>query len=318
MIDFTNCIEYTNKFEGSEKKKTIEYQGKIYLLKFPDPTRELNKDLSYINNTVSEYLGCKIYESGGINTQQVLLGIYRTEKGDQKVVCACEDFTGNGKRLYEYKRLQLADVDSNSRSELELDPILKDIRSNRALTAISGAESRFWDMFVLDAFIGNQDRHTGNWGFLGTEYGIEQLAPVFDCGSCLSPLLSDEHMANLPKSEYKNYAFNVYSCYRENGKRIHAGKYLLDAGNKECNEAIKRIVPNIDMDRISDIISETELVSDIRKEFCTEILKIRYENILEPALKKVHDLEKGRALDVCMERTAERSPKVSLGQKRER
>ena len=72
------------------------------------------------------------------------------------------------------------------------------------------------------------------------------------------------------------------------------------------------------MDRISDIISETELVSDIRKEFCTEILKIRYENILEPALKKVHDLEKGRALDVCMERTAERSPKVSLGQKRER
>lgn len=24
---------------------------------------------------------------------------------------------------------------------------------------------RFWDMFVVDAFIGNWDRHNGNWGF---------------------------------------------------------------------------------------------------------------------------------------------------------
>ena len=40
MIDFTNCTEKINKFRGSEKKKTIEYNGKTYLLKFPDPTRE--------------------------------------------------------------------------------------------------------------------------------------------------------------------------------------------------------------------------------------------------------------------------------------
>ena len=27
-------------------------------------------------------------------------------------------------------------------------------------------EAYFWDMFVVDAFIGNWDRHNGNWGFL--------------------------------------------------------------------------------------------------------------------------------------------------------
>lgn len=52
MIDFTNCTEKINKFRGSEKKKTIEYNGKTYLLKFPNPTREKGKVISYINNTV--------------------------------------------------------------------------------------------------------------------------------------------------------------------------------------------------------------------------------------------------------------------------
>jgi len=26
--------------------------------------------------------------------------------------------------------------------------------------------SQFWDMFVVDAFLGNKDRHLGNWGLL--------------------------------------------------------------------------------------------------------------------------------------------------------
>ena len=25
---------------------------------------------------------------------------------------------------------------------------------------------KFWDMFIIDALIGNHDRHNGNWGFL--------------------------------------------------------------------------------------------------------------------------------------------------------
>ena len=86
MIDFTNCTEKINKFRGSEKKKTIEYNGKTYLLKFPDPTREKGKSISYINNTISEYIGCKIYESAGIETQNVILGTYVNDSGVSKIV----------------------------------------------------------------------------------------------------------------------------------------------------------------------------------------------------------------------------------------
>lgn len=52
----------------------------------------------------------------------------------------------------------------------------------------------FWNMFIVDAFIGNWDRHNGNWGFL---YNISTdeitLAPVYDCGSSLYPQ-ADEAM----------------------------------------------------------------------------------------------------------------------------
>lgn len=50
MIDFTGCIELVNTYGGSEKKKKIIYDNEIYLLKFPDPIREKNAHISYVNN----------------------------------------------------------------------------------------------------------------------------------------------------------------------------------------------------------------------------------------------------------------------------
>ena len=54
MIDFTKAIEELNNYKGSEKKKTLIYENKKYLVKFPDPIREKNKNISYINNAFSE------------------------------------------------------------------------------------------------------------------------------------------------------------------------------------------------------------------------------------------------------------------------
>ena len=27
-------------------------------------------------------------------------------------------------------------------------------------------KEKFWNMFIIDCLIGNEDRHNGNWGFL--------------------------------------------------------------------------------------------------------------------------------------------------------
>ena len=43
-------------------------------------------------------------------------------------------------------------------------------------------------MFIVDAFLGNFDRHNGNWGILVDECKkTAEIAPVYDCGSCLYP-----------------------------------------------------------------------------------------------------------------------------------
>ena len=40
MIDFTNAIEEFNNYKGSEKKKTLIYNHKKYLVKFPDQLKK--------------------------------------------------------------------------------------------------------------------------------------------------------------------------------------------------------------------------------------------------------------------------------------
>lgn len=75
MIDFTNAVEEFNNYKGSEKKNTLIYNDKKYLVKFPDPVREKNKNISYIKNAFSEYI--ESYEYMGFTTYK------RTELDEQ-------------------------------------------------------------------------------------------------------------------------------------------------------------------------------------------------------------------------------------------
>ena len=84
MIDFTNAIEQLNSYRGSEKKKTLIYNDHKYLVKFPDPIREKNKNISYINNAFSEYIGSNIFKIVGIKTQNTILGKYQYN-GKEKI-----------------------------------------------------------------------------------------------------------------------------------------------------------------------------------------------------------------------------------------
>lgn len=68
MVDFTNAIEELNNYKGSEKKKTLIYKNKKYLVKFPNPIIEKAKIL-YINNAFSEYVGSNIFKLCNMETQ---------------------------------------------------------------------------------------------------------------------------------------------------------------------------------------------------------------------------------------------------------
>ena len=281
MIDFTNAIEEFNNYKGSEKKKTLIYNNKKYLVKFPDPIREKNKNISYINNAFSEYVGSNIFKIVGFKTQNTILGNY-TYNGKDKIVCACEDFTDENNILYEFESLALS-TNPDKKIGTEISDIMEVIEENKMIDSKT-TKQKFWDMFVIDSIIGNTDRHNGNWGFLlNKNTGTVTFSPIYDCGSCLNPMLEDTEIEKFTETELKNLAINCYSCLRDNGKKINYMTYIKEMKNQECNNAIKRLFANIDIDKIENFIDNIECMTDIRKEFYKRIINQRYAIIRKVA-----------------------------------
>ena len=277
MIDFTNAIEEFNNYKGSEKKKTLIYNNKKYLVKFPDPIREKNKNISYINNAFSEYIGSHIFEMSNFETQNTLLGIYNYN-GKEKIVCACEDFTDDTNILYEFENLALS-TNPDKKIETELNDIMEVIEESNLLDS-SKTNEMFWNMFVIDSLIGNTDRHNGNWGFLvNKSTGKIKFSPIYDCGSCLNPIIEDDEIVKMNETEIKNLALNCYSCIKEDGKKINYMSYIKSLKNDECTNAVKRLIPNIDINKIIEFIDNISCISYVRKDFYKKILMIRYDII---------------------------------------
>lgn len=157
------------------------------MLKFPP--KEKTK-VYYTNASLSEYLACHIYEFLGMQAQENLYGVYRIQ-GKEKRVVACKDFTGDGFRLMEFAKLKNACIGGSSEDSsgyaTELDAVLEAI-DRQALIDPVALKEFFWDMFIVDAYLGNFDRHNGNWGLLvNEERRLARIAPIYDCGSCLYP-----------------------------------------------------------------------------------------------------------------------------------
>lgn len=291
MIDFTDAPRRNKTYAGANGSKiSVLYKDGLYMLKFPAPLAG-KTDMSYANSCVSEYLGCKIYESIGIQVQEVLLGTYTTGKGKEKVVVACKDFTESGVVLQDFASLKNQIVDSEQNGYgTELRDILTTFDEQTAFDS-SVLLEHFWDMFIVDALIGNWDRHNGNWGFL---YNISTdemtLAPVYDCGSSLFPQADEKIIQGVlsNQGELNDRVFNrPTSAICQDGKRINYFDFISSLKNKDCNRALKRINKRIDMEKIDSIIDETPFITDMHKTFLKTILASRKERILDYSLKQM-------------------------------
>lgn len=295
IVDFTNLPKRNKMYAGANGSKiSVIYEGEQYMLKFP-PLPTKNKEMSYSNSCFSEYLGCQIFKSIGIPVQETLLGTY-TVKDKEKIVVACKDFTKPAITIQDFASLKNQIIDSERNGYgTELNDILHTFDEQTAVDKVSVIE-RFWDMFIVDAFIGNWDRHNGNWGFLYDAVTDKmELAPVYDCGSSLYPqadegimegILSDESELNFRIYEFPTSAIMV------NGKKIKYFDFISSLQNEDCNCALKRIVPKIDMNEIKRIVEETPFITDLQKCFYLTMLEKRKERILDFSLEKLIKKEK--------------------------
>ena len=150
----------------------------------------------------------------------------------------------------------------------------------------------FWNVFVVDAFLGNFDRHNGNWGFLfDDETQTAEIAPVFDCGSCLLPQADEKIMRSILDNENELIA-RIFqyptSAIKLNDRKINYYDFISSMKYEDCNKSILRIVPSIDIELINAFIDNIIYISDLQKEFYKTYINARYEKILLPVYEKLN------------------------------
>lgn len=148
IVDFDVCRRvYDKGYRGNAGRKfPVIYKNERWMLKFPENTKNFvgGHLPSYTSSPLSEYIGSKIYESLGIE-----FSMLKNTVSDDDLIGSCGS-SGQGEYLGDVMKVL---YDAKNISEIRESLI-----------------NHFWDMFVVDALILNNDRNNGNWGVLATRY----------------------------------------------------------------------------------------------------------------------------------------------------
>lgn len=290
-IDFTNCKKVMSKaYNGANGKKiAVEYDGEQYMLKFPPSAKQKANNLSYSNSCYSEHIASSIFNMLEIPAQKTMLGSYMVS-GKEKIVCACKDFSVDGNNLYDFCSIKNTVIDSeHGGTGTELADILETIEK-QAFVNPKTLKEHFWNVFVADAFLGNFDRHNGNWGFIVKPDTTAEISPVYDCGSCLLPQADETIMNNIMSNEEEmNARIYVFptSAIKLDDKKINYYDFLMKGEYPDCNEALIRIGNRIDMNAICDFIDDTPYLTDLQREFYKKYLAQRNNKLIQPSIKQI-------------------------------
>lgn len=284
MKDYSRYPDGNKYYSGAERKKSILISGRYYLIKFQKNSRE---GLRF--NHISEYLGSHIFSLLGIETQETSLGTYNGEE-----VVVIKDFLGEDEIFVPFNGVGDSSLERDKEKyQYSYEDIIDMLSDNVKLTDVPQTIDLFWDMFIIDAFIANFDRHGSNWGFIKKDDKY-RLSPVFDNGSSLFPQLNtDEKIDAVLKSkeeiDARIYRFPT-SQVKYNGKKSSYYDIISSLAFEECNNALVRIVERIDFYKINKLIDSVDNISKKRRLFYKIILKQRYEKILLDSYNKLKKL----------------------------
>ncbi len=277
-MDFSEYERSRIFYGGSERKFGVLIDGCEFMIKFQKTTA-----FGVRYNHVSEYLGSRIFGLLGFSAQETFLGTYRGEP-----VVACRNFVEEDEQFVPFNDVGESSLDSDKeRYQYSYEDIMKMLRENSKLTNVEETVALFWQMFIVDAFLGNFDRHGGNWGFLkkNNQY---RLAPVFDNGSCLFPNMTDEDemlrvMDSKEETEKRIYTFPT-SQIKLHGEKSSYHWVIHSLAFPECNDALVEVYGRIDLGKIDLLIDTAEGITKIHRNFYRHMIHERYEKILEASM----------------------------------
>ena len=274
-VVFDEAYANGKSYGGSEPKIGVTYKNNNWILKY-----RKNRHGNLINNHISEYVGSKLFSTLGLETQIAELGVY---KGNE--IVGVRDFTNVNEVLVPHRGIGEGSTYSEERLAIyEYAEIEQDIINNKKLKDKDFVLRQFWRMFVVDAILGNFDRHGFNWGYLkDTRYNIYRIAPIFDCGSCLFPALLDEdiekHLMDYDETRDRVYKFPT-SQIKLNKRKSSYYDVINSQNFKGCIESVKWLKSVYDEKYLEQIINH-DMISEKRQEFIKHIVSLRYHCIIE-------------------------------------
>lgn len=268
-------------YGGSERKIGIKIENEYYMIKFQKKTAFGKR-----NNHISEYLGSQIFNMLGVTAQETILGTFKDEN-----VVVCKDFNIDGYQFVPFNDVGESTIEEDKEKyQYSYEDIMSLLQLNKKITNVEDVVSSFWEIYIIDALLGNFDRHGNNWGFLKKNNKYE-MAPVFDNGSCLFPnMINEDEMIYIMNSKEET-AKRVYSFptsqIKLNGKKSSYYDVINSLVYKECNEALIKIFKRINLKEIFNLIDDIKSISEVHKSFYKYMLNERYEKIIKESYNKL-------------------------------
>lgn len=280
-MDYIHYPRNEKFYSGSEEKIGITIASTDYILKFQKPS-----ETGLLNNTICEYIGCHIFQMLGMHVQKTFLGTY---SGRQVVVL--EDFIKAKQKFVPFNEVGDSSLEQDRETyQYSYIDIMKMLEENTKLTQISQTIDQFWRIYIVDALLGNFDRHGFNWGFI-KEHNRYTLAPVFDNGSCLFPRVhTDTDCLHIlcDETEINKRVFSFpTSQIKLNNKKSSYYEVIQSLRFPECNAALKDMTEKVDIQQIDAFIDSIAQISEIQKKFYKTMIQARFEKILVASYEKL-------------------------------
>ncbi len=167
----------------------------------------------------------------------------------------------------------------------------------RAFPGVETALDVFIGYLLLDAWIGNNDRHHQNWGLVFTPVGELHLAPTFDHASCLGRIESDDEKRQRlgTKDQARTVSTYVVKC---RSAFYHSPASEEPLSTLEVFRTAARANPNGALSwlkRLQDIaLTDT-------KRICQQIPSARMSDVSVEFAQRILELNRLRLLDLVKE-----------------
>ena len=280
-MDYSRYQSSGRYYTGAERKKGILIQGEPYIVKY---AKNSPQGITYSH--ISEYIGSHLFQMVGLEAQQTFLGIC-----DGSPVVVMKDFIGEDEIFVPFNDVGDSTLEqSRERYKYTYDDIMRMLEENMKLTDVEGTIQHFWNMYLIDAWIGNFDRHGSNWGFLKKDNRY-RMAPIYDNGSSLFPRLNTDMKLQRILDSKEEMLKRVYTFPTSQillqGKKSSYYELIDSLQYEECNEALIRMKPKINLEKMEKIIDGVEEISAVRKTFYKRMLYLRYEVMIKEPYRKL-------------------------------